>query len=217
MQRDFDRVFSLPNLLRPSEQFDLGDMDESVQLENKFGPPQVDFIVCPTAPTPPPSLDSISKQTPIDSYMNDVFTVPASLAGLPAISIPFVIPEEYRQRDTPAFAGIQLIGQYSDDLRLLKIAVMLERLHQEQRKRLKAVQLLGIRKYFSRPRIRKVSQDVPISKAHWETSVRKHESGKGENSLREPRTPEEVNKAIEDVLADWDSLVFGDNWWDTKW
>jgi aspartyl-tRNA(Asn)/glutamyl-tRNA(Gln) amidotransferase subunit A len=126
VQRDFDRVFSLPNLLRPSEQFDLSEIDESVALNNKLGPSQVDFIVCPTAPNLPPTLDAISKQTPVDIYMNDVFTVPASLAGLPAISIPFPIPDDYQQPDAPAFAGIQIIGQYSDDHRLLETARMLE-------------------------------------------------------------------------------------------
>lgn len=63
-------------------------------------------------------------QTPLDSYMNDVFTVPASLAGLPAISIPMDIPvdpakEEERLLD---FGGLQLIGQYWDDARLLAVA-----------------------------------------------------------------------------------------------
>jgi aspartyl-tRNA(Asn)/glutamyl-tRNA(Gln) amidotransferase subunit A len=124
--RDFDRLFSLPNLLRPAEQFDLGEMDESVTLNDKLGPSQVDFIVCPTAPNLPPTLEDISKQTPVDTYMNDVFTVPASLAGLPAISVPFPIAEVYQQPDAPGFAGIQIIGQYADDHRLLETAQILE-------------------------------------------------------------------------------------------
>ncbi|KIN07993.1 hypothetical protein OIDMADRAFT_99935 [Oidiodendron maius Zn] len=126
VQRDFDRIFSLPNPLRPPEQFDLSDMDESILLSNKLGPSQVDFIVCPTAPTLPPTLKDISKQTPVDSYMNDVFTVPASLAGLPAVSIPIRIPANYQISEAPAFAGIQIIGQYSDDRRVLEAAMMLE-------------------------------------------------------------------------------------------
>jgi hypothetical protein len=126
VQRDFDRVFALPNPLRPTEQFDLSDMDDSIALNNKLGPPQVDFIVCPTAPTLPPTLSDISKQSPVDTYMNDVFTVPASLAGLPAISIPFLVPNDFQQTDAPAFAGIQIIGQYSDDHRVLNAARVLE-------------------------------------------------------------------------------------------
>jgi aspartyl-tRNA(Asn)/glutamyl-tRNA(Gln) amidotransferase subunit A len=126
VQRDFDRIFSLPNPLRPLEQFDLSEMDESITLRNKLGPSQVDFVVCPTAPTLPPTLEDISRQAPVDAYMNDVFTVPASLAGLPAVSVPFRIPDNYQKPDVPAFAGIQIIGQYSDDYRLLEVARMLQ-------------------------------------------------------------------------------------------
>ncbi len=122
VQRDFDRAFSAPNPLRPPEQFDLSDMDDSVQMSNKRGPTQVDFIVCPTAPTLPPTLDEISNQTPIDSYMNDVFTVPASLAGLPAISVPFPIPKEFQIEGKPTLAGIQIIGQYSSDYEVIAMA-----------------------------------------------------------------------------------------------
>jgi aspartyl-tRNA(Asn)/glutamyl-tRNA(Gln) amidotransferase subunit A len=137
VQKDFDRVFSLPNLLQPEEQFNLSDMDESIVLENKVGPPQVDFIVCPTAPTRPPRLDDIAKQTPVDTYMNDVFTVPASMAGLPAVSIPFQITEEFQQVDIPQFAGIQIIGQYSDDHRVLETASILENLRGPVRPKLR--------------------------------------------------------------------------------
>ncbi|KAK7757687.1 Trimeric GatFAB AmidoTransferase(AdT) complex subunit [Diatrype stigma] len=127
VRRDFDRVFRLANPLVDAEEqaFDLSEMDEAVALEDKRGPAQVDFLLCPTAPTPPPRLaDVVARQTPLDSYMNDVFTVPASLAGLPAISIPMDIPsdpskEEERLLD---FGGLQLIGQYWDDARLLAVA-----------------------------------------------------------------------------------------------
>ena len=55
--------------------------------------------------------------------MNDVFTVPASLAGLPAISIPMpVAPEAAGDAGSPGTAGLQLIGQYWDDARLLAVA-----------------------------------------------------------------------------------------------
>ncbi|KAI0130155.1 glutamyl-tRNA amidotransferase subunit A [Xylariales sp. AK1849] len=124
VRRDFDRIFKLSNPLYDEPSFDLSEMDESIELENKVGPTQVDFLICPTAPTPPPKLEDVAEQTPLDSYMNDVFTVPASLAGLPAISIPMNIPcdanvEEEKHLD---FGGLQLIGQYWDDLRLLNVA-----------------------------------------------------------------------------------------------
>jgi aspartyl-tRNA(Asn)/glutamyl-tRNA(Gln) amidotransferase subunit A len=122
VQRDFDRIFAAPNPLRQAEQFDLKDIDESIQMSSKLGPTQVDFIVCPTAPTLPPTLDDASKQTSVDTYMNDVLTVPASLAGIPAISVPFPIPEEFLGEGKPAFAGMQIIGQYATDSALITIA-----------------------------------------------------------------------------------------------
>ncbi|KAK8005341.1 glutamyl-tRNA amidotransferase [Apiospora arundinis] len=130
VRRDFDRAFKLNNPLLEQEesdsdnsnqqQFDLSDMDESVPLESKLGPTQIDFLLCPTAPTTPPRLSDIAKQTPFDSYMNDVFTVPASLAGLPAISIPMALPKS--EEDPVDFGGVQLIGQFWDDARLLAVA-----------------------------------------------------------------------------------------------
>lgn len=134
VRRDFDASFRLPNPLRDADgdgeqqQVSLADMDERVTLENKLGPAQVDFLLCPTAPTLPPRLDAVQEgqeSSPLEAYMNDVLTVPASLAGLPAISIPKstgpkALPSG-KQR-TGAMMGLQLIGQYWDDARLLAAA-----------------------------------------------------------------------------------------------
>ncbi|KAI1403222.1 amidase signature enzyme [Hypoxylon fuscum] len=127
VKRDFDRVFKLSNPLEDQQAFDLSEMDDSVQLENKLGPAQVDFLLCPTAPTTPPLLEDVMRQTPLDSYMNDVFTVPASLAGLPAISIPMDIPVDPAKEEEKllSFGGLQVIGQYWDDARLLSVADVL--------------------------------------------------------------------------------------------
>ncbi|KAJ9155487.1 hypothetical protein NKR23_g1994 [Pleurostoma richardsiae] len=140
--RDFDRAFRLANPLRGSssssssgegpeegqeqeqEQFDLSEMDEGVALESKLGPPQVDFLLCPTAPTAPPRLDEVMGQgSPLDSYMNDVFTVPASLAGLPAVSIPVRLDGGAGAGEgEKKVGGLQLVAQYWDDARLLAVA-----------------------------------------------------------------------------------------------
>ncbi|KAL7900682.1 amidase signature enzyme [Trichoderma sp. SZMC 28014] len=117
IQRDFDRVFKLDNPLYEPRQFDLSEMSADTALEDKQGPLQVDFLLSPTAPTYPPKLSDVQKRSSVDMYMNDVLTVPASLAGLPAISVP-VKAEQSHQFP----AGIQLIAQYWDDRRLLALA-----------------------------------------------------------------------------------------------
>ncbi len=48
---------------------------------------QVDLIVCPSIPSPAFRLGE-KVDDPLQMYLSDIFTVPASLAGLPAISVP---------------------------------------------------------------------------------------------------------------------------------
>ncbi|KAK4211397.1 glutamyl-tRNA amidotransferase [Rhypophila decipiens] len=133
VRRDFDRVFRLSNpLLGGSEEeeaFDLSDLPEEIPMENKFGPTEVDFLLCPTAPTLAPRLGDVlddgeeEGKKVVDAYVNDVFTVPASLAGLPAISIPVPVQQITGNTGGDAgSAGLQLIGQYWDDARLLSVA-----------------------------------------------------------------------------------------------
>lgn len=81
----------------------------------------VDLILCPTAPTTPPSVKHVlSHASPVEAYMNDVFTVPASLAGLPAFSFPAPPPPGGRADDRSRSVGLQIIGQYGDDMDVLK-------------------------------------------------------------------------------------------------
>ena len=53
----------------------------------------VDVIVCPTIPSPAFRLGE-KVDDPLTMYLSDVFTVPASLAGLPAISVPSGLSRE---------------------------------------------------------------------------------------------------------------------------
>lgn len=130
VRRDFDRVFRLENLLldEDAHQFDMTDMDENTELESKLGPAQCDFLLCPTAPTLPPRLEDVQagqQRNPVDAYMNDVFTVPASLAGLPAISIPKKVDGPPGRENV---MGLQIIGQYGSDAGVLRVAAALESL-----------------------------------------------------------------------------------------
>ncbi|KFZ03650.1 hypothetical protein V502_10767, partial [Pseudogymnoascus sp. VKM F-4520 (FW-2644)] len=124
VQRDFDRVFAMPNPLHPEKQFDLADMPEATEMDSKLGPAQVDVLVVPTAPTLPPLLEDVKSQGSLAGYTNDVFTVPASLAGLPAISVSVPIAEEAREEGNVGFVGMQVIGQYFDDFHVINAATM---------------------------------------------------------------------------------------------
>ncbi|KAL4972446.1 Glutamyl-tRNA amidotransferase subunit A, mitochondrial [Aspergillus desertorum] len=90
----------------------------------------VDVLVSPTAPSPPPTISDIintcAKRSPLDAYLNDVFTVPASLAGLPAISVPVSGKGDADNQEGENLAGIQIIGQYGDDELVLKVGELLE-------------------------------------------------------------------------------------------
>jgi aspartyl-tRNA(Asn)/glutamyl-tRNA(Gln) amidotransferase subunit A len=57
---------------------------------------------------------------PVQMYLNDVFTVPASLAGLPGISVPAGLSEE----GLPL--GLQLLGRPFDEPTVLRAAHVLE-------------------------------------------------------------------------------------------
>jgi aspartyl-tRNA(Asn)/glutamyl-tRNA(Gln) amidotransferase subunit A len=54
-------------------------------FDQAFG--AVDAIVCPTSPTPAFRLGE-KVADPLSMYLSDVYTLPASLAGLPAVSVP---------------------------------------------------------------------------------------------------------------------------------
>jgi len=50
-----------------------------------------DVLLTPTAPTPAFPLGSITD--PLTMYLNDVMTIPANLAGIPAISLPVALSQ----------------------------------------------------------------------------------------------------------------------------
>jgi aspartyl-tRNA(Asn)/glutamyl-tRNA(Gln) amidotransferase subunit A len=75
---------------------------------------QVDLVMGPTTPTPAFELGAKTSD-PITMYLNDIYTIGANLAGLPAMSIPcgFV-------QNLPV--GLQLIGRHFAEERLLSAA-----------------------------------------------------------------------------------------------
>lgn len=114
---DFNRIFSLRHPLL--DQNELTYPNETAS---------VDVIISPTTPSLPPNLDIVQNATAIDTYSDDIFTVPASLAGLPAISIPIPIDPLATQPGIKT-TGLQIISQYGDDDFLLDVAESIEDLH----------------------------------------------------------------------------------------
>lgn len=73
---------------------------------------EVDVLLAPVSPTPPFKLGE-KTDDPLAMYLSDIFTIPASLAGLPAVSIP---------------PGFQLIGRPWREADILGIGQFYERL-----------------------------------------------------------------------------------------
>jgi aspartyl-tRNA(Asn)/glutamyl-tRNA(Gln) amidotransferase subunit A len=82
---------------------------------------KVDVILTPTAPSAAFGFD-YKPTNPVEMYLNDVFTVPTSLAGLPAISIPGGVNKD----GLPL--GLQIIGKAFDEAQVLNVAYGLEAL-----------------------------------------------------------------------------------------
>ena len=80
---------------------------------------QCDVILAPTAPTAAFGLGEKSDD-PLAMYLNDVFAVPASLAGLPAMSVPAGLNRE----GLPL--GLQIIGRPFDEQGVLNAGLAIE-------------------------------------------------------------------------------------------
>ncbi len=80
---------------------------------------QCDVILAPTAPSAAFALGDKSED-PLAMYLNDVFAVPASLAGLPAMSVPAGLNRE----GLPL--GLQIIGKAFDEQGVLNAGLAIE-------------------------------------------------------------------------------------------
>ena len=119
VQHDFDRVFAMDNPL----------------LSKRSGVPvseKVDLLLTPTAPSTPPTLASLTSRSSVETYGDDVMTVPASLAGLPAISLPVPFESNHGEKKQISPVGLQVIAQYGDDDMVLEFARYLEKLLQSE-------------------------------------------------------------------------------------
>jgi aspartyl-tRNA(Asn)/glutamyl-tRNA(Gln) amidotransferase subunit A len=78
-----------------------------------------DLIALPCAPLPAPEIGSI--QDPLQIYLQDIYTISANLAGLPAISIPSGFSEDKKP------LGFQLLGDFMQDAKVLGVAHQFEK------------------------------------------------------------------------------------------
>lgn len=79
----------------------------------------VDVLLTPTTPSAAFSIDQ-KLDDPVAMYLNDVFTVPASMAGLPAMSVPAGLSGE----GLPL--GLQVIGRPFDEAGVLRLGQALQ-------------------------------------------------------------------------------------------
>ncbi|MGN7661804.1 MAG: Asp-tRNA(Asn)/Glu-tRNA(Gln) amidotransferase subunit GatA [Anaplasma sp.] len=80
---------------------------------------EVDYIMTLTTPVEATGIDE--EISAVDRYFTDVFTVPASLAGLPAVSV----PSGLSRRGLPM--ALQVVGRHCDECGILNVAAVLYR------------------------------------------------------------------------------------------
>jgi aspartyl-tRNA(Asn)/glutamyl-tRNA(Gln) amidotransferase subunit A len=81
----------------------------------------VDIILTPTAPTPAwPIGEKVND--PLQMYLEDIFTVPANLAGIPALSVPA------GQTRAGLPVGVQLAGPHFAENNLFALGEIIEQL-----------------------------------------------------------------------------------------
>jgi len=80
---------------------------------------EVDAVLSPTSPVPTFKIGARDSD-PLQSYLADIFTIPANLTGICGVSVPcgFASGEDGAQLPV----GLQLLGQALDEARLLRIA-----------------------------------------------------------------------------------------------
>ncbi|KDR80806.1 hypothetical protein GALMADRAFT_241253 [Galerina marginata CBS 339.88] len=118
---DFNRVFSIANY------------SDAKEPQNTAS--SVDVLIHPSAiGTAPLLAESTPEKSNLSSYVQDVLTVPASLGGLPALSIPVNVPEEYEGENAAAMRwpiGVSVVGQWGTDKLVLMVGKAIETLQRQ--------------------------------------------------------------------------------------
>ena len=80
---------------------------------------QCDLILGPVSPTVAPAIGSVANDATAE-WLGDIYTLSVNLAGLPGMSIPCGFAPGHRGQPLPV--GLQMIGNYFDEGRMLAIA-----------------------------------------------------------------------------------------------
>jgi aspartyl-tRNA(Asn)/glutamyl-tRNA(Gln) amidotransferase subunit A len=98
-------------------------------LENPTG---VDVLIHPSAIQTAPilAMDS-TEDSSLSAYVQDVLTVPASLAGLPALSVPVRRVQDGTAYDDRWPIGISVVGQWGTDQMVLSVGGAIESLQSD--------------------------------------------------------------------------------------
>ena len=80
----------------------------------------IDAILTPATPTAAFGLEAMALASPIEMYLNDIFTVTVNMAGLPGIAVPAGLSDE----GLPL--GLQLIGRPFDEAMLFRTGQVIE-------------------------------------------------------------------------------------------
>jgi len=94
-------------------------LGEIIKAEFAAAFKQVDVIATPTVPTLPFGLGE-KVDDPLAMYLADLYTVPANIAGVPAISLPLT--------GAPLPAGFQLMASWWEEEKLLGLAKAMAKL-----------------------------------------------------------------------------------------
>jgi aspartyl-tRNA(Asn)/glutamyl-tRNA(Gln) amidotransferase subunit A len=128
VREDFNRVFRVRDVLASSSS------SFSPNTSTDADPEGVDVLLHPSAIRTAPPLeldpDAISGDA-LQSYVQDVLTVPASLAGLPALTVPLrnhlTGKGEGEGGEWPV--GVSVVGQWGCDEMVLRVGEFLEEIN----------------------------------------------------------------------------------------
>lgn len=91
-------------------------------FERAFRDNGIDVLLTPTTPSGPfPVRNKQTEDDPVSMYLNDVMTIPANMAGIPAVSLPAALTN-----DGSFPLGLQLMGANKAEDKILEVASALE-------------------------------------------------------------------------------------------